>query len=175
LGQAVGGLSYVALGAVGIRILFGLNAGPSADAMARAGVAEALGVPGGPIVAVVVGALGVGIGLRQAAQGISRSFLSSLDLSAVSRAARAAVVVLGTVGFTAQGGLFASAGARILQAAVVRDPGQAAGTRGVLKLLARQPSGSSLLGAVAVGLLGYAAYALIEASARRFPGVRGGN
>jgi hypothetical protein len=169
LGQAVGGLAYVGLGAAGIRILLGLNAGPSGDALARQGVAEALGIPGGPPLAMVIGALGVGIGIRQAAQGISRSFLGSLNLVRASARLRSLVVLLGTVGFTTQGGMFGAAGALILRAAWRRDPGEAGGTRDVLSLLAHQPYGSTLLGVAAVGLLGYAAYAIAEAGARRFP------
>jgi len=169
VGQAVGGLGYVGLGAVGIRILFGLSVGPSGDSLARTGVAEALGIPGGPVVAGALGAIGVGVGIRQAAQGISRSFLSSLDLSEVPAAIRWWAVLLGTIGFVAQGWLFASAGALVLRATLARAPGEAAGTRGVLKLLAHEPFGPILLGAMALGLLGYAAYAVVEASARRFP------
>ncbi len=169
LGQAVGGIAYVGLGLAGVRILLGLNAGPSGDALARQGVAEALGVPGGPAMAVVAGALGIGIGIRQAVQGISRSFLGSLDLRQASGAIRRLVVLLGTAGFTAQGGLFGAAGGLILRAAWRHDPGEAGGTRGVLKLLVHEPDGYVLLAVVAIGLVAYAGYAIAEASARRFP------
>jgi hypothetical protein len=173
VGQAAGGLGYVGLGAVGVRILLGLGVGPSGDALARTGVAEALGIPGGPLFAGVLGVVGVGVGIRQAAQGITRSFRSSLDLSRAPAAVRRLAAFLGTVGFTAQGALFASAGALILRATLARAPREAAGTRGVLARLAHQPSGSILLGTVALGLLAYAAYAVVEAGARRFPGASG--
>ena len=117
----------------------------------------------------MIGALGVGIGIRQAVQGISRSFLGSLDLRHTSAALRSVVVLLGTVGFTTQGGMFGAAGALVLRAAWRRDPGEAGGTRDVLKLLAQQPYGLTFLGLAAAGLLAYAAYALVEASTRRFP------
>src|SRR5512142_402178 len=78
LGQAVGGGGYVLLGLVGVRVLLGMDTGPSGDALARSSVAEALVVPGGPLVGVVLGAAGIVVGLRQALQGLTRSFLRSL-------------------------------------------------------------------------------------------------
>lgn len=173
LGQALGGLGYLALGAVGMRILLGLSVGPSADALARTGVAEALGVPGGALVSGALGAAGIGVGIRQAAQGLSRSFHRSLDLRRAPLAVRLVVTALGAVGFTAQGTMFAAAGALILRATLERSPGEAGGTRGVLKVISVQPGGSALLAALAAGLLAYGAYALVEGSARRFPAERG--
>lgn len=66
-------------------------------------MAEALGIPGGPALAAVLGAIAIGVGIRPAVQGLSRSFLSSLDLSGAPPAARGIAISLGTVGFTAQG------------------------------------------------------------------------
>jgi hypothetical protein len=170
IGQAAGGIAYVALGTIGFRVLLGLDPGPSGDALARSSVAEVLLLPGGPELGILLAAIGVAVGLRQAAQGIRRTFLGSLDLARASRALRRAAVVLGAVGFTAQGVLFAAAGARILEAVVERNPREASGTHGVLRVLAHVPGGAPVLGVWAVGLLAYAAYALIEGGARRFPG-----
>lgn len=173
-GQAVGGIAYLALGEIGIRILLGLPVGPPDDVLARKGVAAALGIPGGALFAALAGATGVGVGIRQAVQGLSRSFRSSLDLSRAPAAVAAIALFLGAIGFTAQGGLFGAAGALILRATLVREPGQAGATSGVLAYLSRRPYGANLLGAVAIGLLAYAGYAAVEASARRFPRGREG-
>jgi hypothetical protein len=172
LGQAAGGLGYLGLGAVALRLLAGEPAGPSGDELARQGVAGALRLPGGPVAAALAGAITVGVGLRQAYMGLSRRFLRAIDLSALAPALRHLAARVGAVGFAAQGALFAGAGASVLRAAVNRAPRQASGTHGVLVALFREPHGRALVVLAALGLLAYALYALVEGRFRRLPAPR---
>ncbi|MCP3141459.1 DUF1206 domain-containing protein [Pyxidicoccus sp. QH1ED-7-1] len=54
-----------------------------------------------------------------------------------------------------------------MQAAIQADPGEAGGLGEALTALAEQPFGPWLLGAVALGLVAYAVYQLLEARYRR--------
>jgi hypothetical protein len=74
----------------------------------------------------------------------------------------------GRVGLSAQGLVLALVGVYLLVAAVKRSPGEATGFDGALASVARQPFGTALLGAVAIGLLGYAIFSAIEGAYRRF-------
>jgi uncharacterized protein DUF1206 len=170
VGQAVGGLLYVALGAVGLRLALGEPAGPDGDALARAFAARVLAQPTGPAAAIVVGIGAVVVGVRQARFGWTRGFLSQLELARAAPGFRRGVAVVGAVGFVAQGTLFALMGISVVQAALAGDPREASGTGGALAALARAPHGTYLLLVFAAGLLAYALYAGIEAAARRFPG-----
>jgi hypothetical protein len=168
-GQAIGGLGYVALAATGLRVALGEGAGPGGDQLARSGAAEALVIPGGPALAVVIGLVAMGVGVRQAHLGISRGCLRALDLSRTSPAFRCWAGRLAALGFAAQGTLFGMVGAFLVRAVVNRAPGEARGTGGALDVIASRPYGTTLLGAAAIGLLAYALYAGIEGACRRFP------
>ncbi|BDG05319.1 DUF1206 domain-containing protein [Anaeromyxobacter oryzae] len=170
VGQAVGGLGYVALAATGLRVALGHAPGPSGDQLARTGAAEALVLPGGPVVAVVIGLVAIGVGVRQAHLGISGGCLRVLDLSATSTTFRRWARWLAAFGFAAQGTLFGMVGAFLIRAVVRRAPAEARGTGGALDVIAARPYGTTLLAAAAVGLFAYALYAGIEGACRRFPG-----
>jgi hypothetical protein len=55
----------------------------------------------------------------------------------------------------------------LLQAALRSDPGEARGLDGALRALQQQSYGPWLLGLVALGLIGYGIYQLVEARYRR--------
>ncbi|MGM0784635.1 MAG: DUF1206 domain-containing protein, partial [Pseudomonadota bacterium] len=69
-------------------------------------------------------------------------------------------------GLTARGLVFAIVGLFLCSAAWQADPSQAQGLGGALSVLARQPFGPWLLGLVALGLVGYGIYCLINAAFR---------
>ena len=55
VGQGIGGLGYVALGGIGVRLALGEGIGPSGDEIARAFAARVLTQPTGPLAMGVVG------------------------------------------------------------------------------------------------------------------------
>jgi hypothetical protein len=169
VGQAVGGVAYVAVAAAGLRVAGGGPAGPTGDELAHEGIAQALRAPGGPVVAALVGATGIAVGLRQVHLGLTRRFLRSLDLSPASLLLARLAARLGTIGFVVQGGLFALAGLSIVQATWRASPSEAAATGGILGALLTRPYGRTRLCAASAGLLAYAIYAGIEGAFRRFP------
>jgi hypothetical protein len=169
VGQALGGVGYVLLACVGVRLAFGESAGPSGDELARRGVAQAFAHDAGPA-ALLVGLVAVGVGVRQAHLGWTCGFVRSIDLGPTSPLFRRWAPRVGLVGFTAQGTLFAMMGLFLVQAVVLRDPSEATGTAGALEVLASRHYGRTLLAAASVGLLSFALFAGIEGACKRFPG-----
>jgi hypothetical protein len=169
IGQGLGGVGYLVLAWVGLRLVLGEEPGPSGDEVVRRLVARMVAHPSGAWATSVVGLAGVGVGLRQAWLGLSRGFLDSLDPPVLTPRLRRLAAALGAAGFTVQGAVFALAGAFIVQAAWTLDPSEASGTGGVLAVLGRGPHGAALLGLAALGLAAYALYAPIEGACRRYP------
>jgi hypothetical protein len=169
VGQGIGGLGYVALGGIGVRLALGEGIGPSGDEIARAFAARVLTQPTGPLAMGVVGLAAMVIGVRQARLGVTHACLDSLDLDRFSRRFRQRLGAVAALGFGAQGALFALVGAFLIQAAFDRQPGEATGTGGALHALATKSHGATLLLAAALGLLAYALYAGLEGALKRMP------
>lgn len=93
-----------------------------------------------------------------------------LDLSRLRSGLRAAAVWLGRCGMAGRGlvGLVAAGG--LLAAALQADPNEAKGFSESLASLRSLPFGGALFGAVALGLLAFGLYQLIEARYRRVLG-----
>jgi hypothetical protein len=169
VGQALGGVGYLALGAVGLRIAVGEGAGPSGDEIARAFASRVLDQPTGPWAAGIVGVVIAAVGARQVLHGVGGAALATVAVSRTSALFRRAARRLAALGFAVQGTLFACVGLFLVEAAFAGDPGEATGTGGALAALAAQPYGATLLLAAAVGLLAYALFAGIEGATKRLP------
>jgi hypothetical protein len=76
-------------------------------------------------------------------------------------------MVSGRIGLTARALVFALVGYFLLRTAIDYDPNRAVGVDGALASLHREPLGQWLLGLVAVGLVTFAVYSLLEAAYRR--------
>jgi len=174
IGQGLGGVGYLFLAWVGLRLVLGEGPGPSGDEIARGFVARMVQQPTGAAAATIVGLAAVAIGLRQVRLGLGRGFLESLDARLLVGRLRRWAAALGAIGFATQGAMFALAGGFLVQAAWTLDPAEASGTGGVLAFLGRGPHGAPLLGIAAAGLVAYALYAGIEGACRRYPGRPGG-
>ena len=74
---------------------------------------------------------------------------------------------LGRLGFAARGIVFSIVGALLISAAIHAEPQEARGLGGALTMLGEQSFGPWLLGVVAVGLIAYGFYILVEARYRR--------
>lgn len=118
----------------------------------------------------LVAAVGLGI-MAYGAYALYRAYqvkLSErLDLSRMSPAARTWAVRSGRAGIAARGVVFAIMGFFLLRAALRSNPGEARGLDGALQALQQQSYGPWLLGLVAIGLVGYGIYQLVEARYRR--------
>lgn len=117
------------------------------------------------VAAVGLGIVGYGVYALYRAYAVKLS--KQLDLSRMGPAAREWAVRSGRAGIAARGVVFAVMGFFLLMAALHSNPREARGLDGALQALQEQAYGPWLLGLVALGLVGYGIYQLVEARYRR--------
>jgi len=169
LGYAGSGFIYAGLALSAARIVFGArdDGRPSA---AESWTAKLMEFPYGNGL-VILAALGVvGYGLYQCYKGYKAKFRKRLKTNEMSERGIVWATRSGRAGFIARGIVFLLVGGFLIQAAWHYDSTQAEGLDGVLQSLILQPFGPWLLGAVALGLVAYGIYMLIEARYRRIAG-----
>ncbi len=128
--------------------------------------AGVLGLPGGQVLVGLVGVVTAVIGGWTVWDGWSKDFLQDLALPD-DRRVRSLAEHSGVVGFVAKGLSLVLIGVLIVIAAVRFDPAQANGLDAALKTLAGQPYGPFLLVALALGLLAYGVFGLVDARYHR--------
>ncbi len=126
-----------------------------------------LGWPGGVALVAGLGIVFLGVALVQAYRAVTQGFLDELDLADAGETGTQVATWVGTAGHAARTVVFGLVGAFLVKAALEYDAGEAVGLDGALREVAGQPYGRYLLAAVAVGLLLYGAYCLVEARYRR--------
>jgi hypothetical protein len=118
----------------------------------------------------LVGAVGVAFvvyGLANIWKAHTQKFRKDLDESSMSPTVRRWTTRSGVVGHVARGIVFGIVGVFLTKAAIEYDSDEAVGIDGALAKLAHQAYGAWLLGLVAVGLLAYAVFCLVQARYRR--------
>jgi len=119
--------------------------------------------PLGQVLIVAVGLGVIGSGVHQVHEGYTKHFMGEIDTSRLSMNARRWVVRSGMAGLIARGSLFVVIGSFLIRAALEHRPGAAVGVGGALQKIAAQPWGMVLLLIVAIGLMGYGLFQLIQA------------
>jgi hypothetical protein len=159
------GVAYAALAVAAVEILIGAGTGGSGSPKkAAAGV---LGWPGGTLIVGAAGVIMVGAGLYQGYTAFARTFLKESDTTGMSAEFKRAFTALGIFGYLARMVIFALIGYGLIRAALHYSPHNAIGLDGALSELAHAAYGPVLLGAVAVGLTGFAAFSITEARYRK--------
>jgi hypothetical protein len=167
VGQALSGVAYGWLCWAAARMALAGDAGRAGDELAKSYTARALALPGGRALVLAAAALVLLAGARQIWIGLTRRFRKQLDLAAMSPRLRRWESRFGAVGLATQGVVFATVGVFFARAALAGDAREARGFDGALQEIARQPLGMALLGAVAIGLLAYAAHSFVEGPYRK--------
>ncbi|MBT2532671.1 DUF1206 domain-containing protein [Arthrobacter sp. ISL-48] len=122
--------------------------------------------PGGVALLVLLG-LGVAVtGVVYGVRGFRKSFEDHLVLPS-SPPARAAVTILGGVGYVAKGTVLLLTGLLVMIAAIQVHPEESTGLDGGLRALRDQPFGIYLLAAVGAGLICYGLYMVVRARLAR--------
>jgi hypothetical protein len=120
---------------------------------------------------VVLAGLGVmGYGLYQCYKGYAAKFRKRLKIGEMSERGVLWATRSGRFGFIARGVVFLIVGGVLIQAALHYDSSEAKGLDGALQLLIQQSYGKWLLCLVALGLVAYGLYMLVEARYRRIAG-----
>jgi uncharacterized protein DUF1206 len=162
----VSGIAYAALCFTAVKILVGASSSSSSSKTEKA-TAGVLGWPGGRYLAILAGLVVIGVAVDQAWKGISEKFLDDTKTERMSRRTREGFVILGIAGHVARAIVFALIGWFVVKAAIDYDPDKAVGLDQALAKLASGSGGQAILGIVALGLLAFAAYSIVDSRYRR--------
>lgn len=167
-GYAISGVIHAGLALAAARMVMGGGGGQSGGGdSADHWTAVLMRQPAGRW---LVAAVGLGI-LAYGAYALYRAYAvkldRQLDLSRMSPEARTWAVRAGRAGIAARGVVFLVMGFFLLRAALQFDPSEARGLDGALQALQQASYGPWILALVALGLVGYGVYQLVEARYRR--------
>jgi hypothetical protein len=160
-----GGLVYLGFLAVAILALTGSSGSSSSEPRHAAG--GILAWPGGQVLIAIAGAVLMAISLYQTYDAISGGYARESKTEQMNPPERGAFMVLGRIGLTARALVFGLIGYFLLRTAIESKASDAVGVDGALAQLHGQPLGRWLVGAVAAGLLTFAAFSLVEGRYRR--------
>jgi hypothetical protein len=158
------GIAYAILCVTAVKILAGASTGSGTPKKATGGV---LDWTGGPLLVGIAGAVLIGVAGYQAYKGIKKKFLEDSKTEQMSHGVKRAFTALGVFGHLARAVVFTLIGYGLIKAAIDYDPDKAIGLDGALRKLANASYGPWLLGLVAAGLIGFAAYSVADARYRR--------
>lgn len=153
-------------GGVGV-IAVGVATGSAESGGVEAWTARVLTWPGGRVLVGLAAVAILGGGLYLVYEGWKARFTDELELGRLSATGRRTVIRLGRAGRIARGVSFGLIGGLVLAASLSYDSDKAGGLDSALRTLAGQPYGQWLLGLVALGLLAYGLYCLVEVRLRR--------
>jgi hypothetical protein len=165
-GYVASGLAYSALGIEAVRLVLGLGGGEGGNRY-EDWTAQLMAQPLGRWLVGLAGLVVIGVGLWQFYEAYSAHFRKELLLNQLNDQQRGWVIGSGRFGFAARGVVYALIGGFLLQAALQADPNEAGGLGDALAVLAQQPYGPWVLGAVAGGLMAYGLFAVVLARYRR--------
>jgi hypothetical protein len=160
---------HVGLGVFAVSLATGnSNGGRAGGEETRSATATLLNwAPLGPWLVAGVGAIVVGVSFHQLWCAWRAELDEQLDLSTLARGPRRWVVGLSRFGIAARAVVGSIAGGFLLLAALNSNPGEAKGFGESLAMVRQAPLGGELFATVALGLLAFAFYELVEARYRR--------
>jgi hypothetical protein len=157
---------YAALTFAVVKLLVGHEDSTSQTQDARETARTVFDWPAGRWLVALAGLCLVGAGLFNGFRAVTQNFEEGWRTNRMSQAERRWGARIGTAGLLARMVVFGLIGGFLVKAAVEHDPSDALGLDGALRTVADQPYGRWLLGLVALGLLAYALYCLVEARFR---------
>lgn len=163
-GFAVRGLIHGALGVTALRLATGHGGGRTSN-QAKEWTTRGLELPGGELLVTAAGLAIAGYGLYQLYRAWATKLGRQLQLSEVSEPLRGWVIGMSRFGIAARGVVFCLIGFFLARSGLRHDPAQAGGLRESLHTLAGV--GRWPFAAVAVGLVAYGVYELVNARYRR--------
>jgi hypothetical protein len=164
LAALASGIAYTILCVTAVKILTGASTGSGTPKKATGGV---LDWTGGPWLVGIAGVVLIGVAAYQAHKGLTEKFLDDSKTGQMSRGVQRAFTALGIFGHVARAVVFTLVGYGLIRAAIDYDPQKAVGLDGALRKLQDASYGPWLLGLVAAGLIGFAAYSAADARYRK--------
>lgn len=165
LGHAINGLVYGGLGITAARLALGMGAGSGNGQ--QEWTARFMSLPFGRWLVGLAGLFVIGYGLYQIYEAVTRKYRDRLIYGQMSATERRWIDPASIAGLVAHGVVLGLIGTFLIQAALRFNPDEAQGLSGALAELSQQPFGPWLLGATAIGLIGYGLYKLAQARYHR--------
>jgi hypothetical protein len=162
-GMIVSGITHFMLACWAGSVALGLVSGGEWGTN-RSLVAMLLAKPFGSWLVGIAGATLAGVGIAQFHKGHNESFERRFCWRSDERRK---LILFCKFGLYARGVVFAIIGWFVIYAAVTTNPNEAGGLRDALQWLSTQPYGAWLLGIVALGLMSFGVFSIIEARYRR--------
>ena len=164
LGALGSGIVYASMCAIAVQILTGPGAsGGNAKKTAR----DVFGWPAGRWLVGLAGVVLLLVAIYQFVRGAGQKFLDDSKTEQIPRVLLPWFKALGTIGHIARSIVFGLVGAFLVKAAYDYRANEVIGLDGALAKLYNGAYGSWLLGAVALGLLAFSCFSLVEARYRR--------
>jgi hypothetical protein len=163
---ALQGAFYVGLTWIPTSFLLG-NHSTGSDKAQRTETATLLGLPGGQFWVIALGLIVLGVSSYQIVTAVKQDFTEGMALDGAPRWACRLVESTGTIGIAARAAVFIPVAVFLLVAGWQAQPQEAKGLDAEFAKVAGQPWGPPVLGLVALGLLIFAVYSVLEAVYRR--------
>lgn len=123
--------------------------------------------PIGMVVACIVGAIMIAVGVGQLTNSYKASYMEVLETSRMSERGRMIALWLGRIGIAGRAIVIVVLGWRLIHAAFDHDPQETGGLEKALKVISLAPAGPWLLGLAALGLIVYGLFMFVEAKYRQ--------
>ena len=163
-GLLVSAVTHTLLAVFALSLIFGWGSSGGGDSGARNWTAWLLLQPFGRWLVGLIGLAIVGAGIAHMIKGYRARFERFLQMDAATLDKVSPVCRFGLI---ARGVVFVIIGGFLIVAAFEFNSAEARGLQGALETLQQQPYGWILLGIVALGLVAFGVYSLIEARYRR--------
>ena len=160
-----GGLVYVVFFGVSVAVLTG-SAGNGA-AQPQHAAAQVLGLPAGEVLCAIAAIALLAVSLYQGYDAVRGRFAEDNKIEQMSLSRWRVFMLIGRIGMFARAAIFGLVGYCLLRAAIELHARTAVGVDGALARVQQEPFGSGLLALVALGLLTFAAFSVLEARYRR--------
>ncbi|MET0687489.1 MAG: DUF1206 domain-containing protein [Solirubrobacteraceae bacterium] len=160
------GIGYGILFVTALGILFGSGGGGGGGGP-QSTTGGVLDWPAGQVLVIIAGLVLLGVAVDQGIKGFKRKFLEKSHTERMSEKTKKVFTAFGVFGHLARMVIFGLMGYFLIKAAIDYDPKEAVSLDGALAKLANSAGGPLVLGAVAVGLLGFGLYSFMDARYRR--------
>ena len=167
IGYFFSGAVYAGLAFTAAKVLIDVDEPDSSSDIQEHWIGRVMAMPAGRTLIVIAGAATVGFGLYQIYKGFKAKFRKRLKLAEMSEGKIRLATWSGRIGYAARGLVFCIIGFFATQAALHFNPAEAQGLDEALATLARNYYGAWALFAVAVGLVFYGFYMLVESRYRK--------
>jgi len=164
IGALGSGVTYALMCAVAIQILFGPG---TSGGNTQKTTSDVFGWPAGRWLIGAAGLILAGVAVYQLIRGVRHKFLDDSKTEEMPRLVKTWFTILGTIGHVARAIVFGMVAVFLLKAAYDYKANEAIGLDGALAKLYNGAYGSWLLGAVALGLIAFSCFSLVEARYRR--------